>query len=335
MKMRPLALKINKYSLLFLLFIVFVFLEIIIMSPTSLEKSNTESEDFEKSITATENDKKGVVEQKAQGVHIVENGDNQKSYQLFANEAVGTSDMQWVLKSVQVQFFNENKANYTVAGDVGEIDGTSKDIIIRGHATTSSLNGYRFNTDTLKYISKQKVITSDDSVTMEGPRDKSGDGFRLTGEKLLVDISKNTMSILDKIFTTKLINGKNFKLTAVRADFTNNSQEASFSGDVKMYLGDFNVKAQMASFYYSDINKSFVKILLKQCVVFTELDRKGTCDELEMDLTQNKMTMRGQPKVQQGSDEIRGEEIVFIDGGKKVKINKTKTTLKPIRQGAL
>jgi len=36
------------------------------------------------------------------------------------------------------------------------------------------------------------------------------------------------------------------------------------------------------------------------------------------------MTMRGQPKVVQGEDEIKGHEIVFLDGGKKVKINKDK-----------
>ncbi len=33
------------------------------------------------------------------------------------------------------------------------------------------------------------------------------------------------------------------------------------------------------------------------------------------------MTLRGQPKVQQGEDEIVGKEIVFLDGGKRVKIN--------------
>lgn len=315
--------KINKYSILFTLLIVFVFLEIIIMSPNLLEEKNEDLTDLEEKIQITPESKKNLIEQKMRGVHLVENGQNEKGYKLFASEAVGTAGMQWVLKAVKVQFFNENIPTYTVNGDFGEIDGTSKDIVIRGNVTTSSSNGYSFKTDTLRYSAKQKIMTSVDDVVMEGPPDKSGKGFRLTGEKLLVDISKNKMSILDKILATKVINEKKFKLTSVRADFSNKNQEAVFSGDVKMFLGTFYVKAPTALFNYSDADKALVKILLKHGVEFVEGDRNGTSDELEMDLIENKMTMRGRPQVQQGEDVIKGQEIVFIDGGKKVKINKT------------
>lgn len=313
--------KINKYSVLFILLLTFIFFEIIIMSPNLLEKKNEDFVEPEKKQESDPENKKNSVDQKMRGIHIVENSDNNKGYKLFANEAVGTSDMKWVLKDVKVEFFSENKSNYTVTGDVGETDGVSKDIVIRGHVTTTSANGYSFKTDTLRYLDKQKLMTSVDEVSMEGPPDKSGNGFRLTGEKLLVDISLNKMSILDRILTTKVINEKKFKLTSVRADFSNQSQEAVFSGDVKMNLGTFNVRAPIA-YFNTDKSKALVKIILGQGVAFTEGDRNGTCNELEMDLIENKMTMRGQPKVQQGEDEIRGQEIVFIDGGKKVKINK-------------
>lgn len=299
------------------------------MSPSLLEKSNDDYVDSEMVAQNSEQPKGSAVEQKMQGVHLVENNDNEKGWELFANEAVGTADSQWVVKNVKVQFFNENKSSFTVTGDIGEIDGTSKDMMIRGNVKTSSSNGYYFKTDTLRYLAKQKIMTSLDAVLMEGPPDKSGNGFRLTGEKLLVDIVKNKMSILDKINATKVINEKDFKLNSVRADFSNKSQEAVFSGDVKMNLGTFNVKAPLANFNYSNNAKSLIRILLQKGVEFVDLDRKGTCEELEMDLVENKMTMRGQPKVQQGEDQIRGHEIVFIDGGKKVKINKIPQQGKP------
>lgn len=292
------------------------------MSPGQLEKKNEDFVEPEKILTLDPENKKNIVDQKMRGIHIVENGENNKGYKLFASEAVGTADLKWVLKAVKVQFFNDNKSNYSVTGDVGETDGISKDIVIRGNVTTTSANGYSFKTETLRYSAKQKIMTSVDAVTMEGPSDKTGKGFRLTGEKLLVDLAMNRMSILDKILTVKVINDKNFRLTAVRADFTNQNQEAEFSGNVKMNLGTFYVQAPLAQFLYSATTKSLVKIVLKKGVVFVEGDRSGTCNELEMDLVENKMTLRGQPKVQQGEDEIRGHEIVFIDGGKKVKINK-------------
>lgn len=315
--------KINRYSVLFILLILFVFVEIIIMSPSQLEKKNEDFVEPEKKFAVNPEDKKNIVDQKMRGIHIVENSENDKGYKLYASEAVGTADLKWVLKAVKVQFFTENKSNYTVTGDIGETDGISKDIVISGHVTTTSANGYSFKTDTLRYSAQQKIMTSVDAVVMEGPPDKGGKGFRLTGEKLLVDLAKNKMSILDKILTIKVINEKNFRLTAVRADFTNQNQEAVFSGDVKMNLGTFYVQAPLAQFLYSDTTKALVKILLKNGVAFVEGDRSGTCNELEMDLIENKMTLRGQPKVQQGEDEIQGQEIVFIDGGKKVRINKT------------
>lgn len=314
--------KINRYSVLFFLLVAFIFLEIIIMSPSMLEQSSDEAAELEQTLQQNV-PKKDAIEQKMQGVHLVENGENEKGWELFANEAVGTADSRWVLNNVRVQFFNENKSSFLVTGDVGEIDGTTKDMMIRGNVTTTSTNGYSFQTDTLRYIAGKKIMTSLDKVYMQGPPDNNGAGFRLNGEKLLVDIVKNKMSILDKVVATKRIDGKDFRLTSVRADFFNTNQEAAFSGDVRMKLGGFNVLAPLALFNYSNTSKSLVRILLRQGVQFSEGDRHGTSNELEMNLVDNSMTMRGQPKVQQGEDEISGQEIVFIDGGKKVKINKT------------
>lgn len=289
------------------------------MSPGLLEQSDDDAPVVQ--TAPNPDDKKSAIEQKMQGVHLVENGENEKGWELFANEAVGTADSQWVLKNVKVQFFNENKSSFTVTGDVGEIDGTSKDMVIRGNVTTVSTNGYSFKTDTLRYVASKKIMTSVDRVTMQGPPDNSGDGFHLTGEKLLVDIAKNKMSILDKVVATKKIDGQNFRLTSVRADFFNTNQEAVFSGDVRMNLDTFKVRAPLAHFNYSNASKALVRILLRQGVQFEEMDRRGVSEELEMNLPEKKMTMRGRPKVQQGEDEISGHEIVFIDGGKKVRIN--------------
>lgn len=309
--------RINKYSILFGVLIVFIFFEIIIISPSILEATNDELE--EPNIVAFEQQNQKAVEQKMRGVHLVE-----KNWQLFANEAVGTIDAQWILKEVQLHFFNDKLISYVVKGDVGEIDGTTKNMIIKGNVITTSANGYTFKTDTLSYISAQNIMTSLDPVEMLGPPDRNGVGFKLTGEKLLVDISKNQMSILDKVKTNKKINGKNFNLTSVRANFNNQNQEANFSGDVKMRMEQLNVSAPEAFFYYSVNSQLFEKIILSQGVSFFEKDRKGSSETLEMDLLENKMTMRGQPKVQQGRDEIQGHEIVFVDGGKKVKINKSR-----------
>ncbi len=294
------------------------------MSPQLLEKETVDVSDLESGLHALEQgNKSNMVEQKMQGFHLVENADQEKGWELFGNEAIGKAEGQWTLKSVKVVFFDNNKPSYTVTGDVGEVDGNSKDMVIRGNATTTSANGYSFKTDTVRYIAKQQLMTSVDDVLMTGPSDNSGPGFQLTGQKFLVDMVKNKMSILDRIIATKKISGKDFNLTSVRADFSNRSHEANFVGNVVMKLGTINVKAPLASFQYSNSKKLIERILMNDKVEFVDGDKKGYCQELVFDVLENKMTMKGQPKVVQGEDEIKGHEIVFIDGGKKVKINKT------------
>ena len=180
-------LKLSKSSLIIFVITVLIFIEVLIMSPQLLEKDTADVVDPNSglnSMAEQENNKSGV-EQKMQGFHLVENADNQKGWELFGSEAVGKADGQWILKSVKVKFFSKNQPSYTVTGDVGEVDGLTRDIIIRGNATTTSSNGYSFKTDTVRYIHKQNLMTSVDPVSMEGPSDNSGPGFRLTGEKLL------------------------------------------------------------------------------------------------------------------------------------------------------
>lgn len=307
---------------MFALLVVFIFLEILFISPKILEKPTEDLSQYQKIQALAQSKKKDSVEQKALGVHLVENDDNQKGYELFATEASGTSDAQWVLKKVKVQFYSDNNTSYTVKGDVGEIDGATKDIIIRGEVLTTSTNGYQFKTDSLRYTAKDKTMKSTDSVFMQGPPDSKGSGFNLRGIGLQVDIKSNKMTILDSVEADKIIDAKEFDLTSNTAEFYSSSQEALFSGNVKMSLGSTEIKAPRARFFYSDVLKALERIVLSQGVRLKDTDKTATCSELEMDLREDKMTLRGQPKVQQGEDEISGQEIVFLDGGKKVKINK-------------
>ena len=323
--------KLNKYTLLFALLVVFIFLEILFVSPRLLEKKSDDVNqvEYQKLQAMAQNQKKDAVEQKMSGVHLVENDENKKGWELFASEASGTSDSQWVLKKVKVEFFSNDNSSYNVMGEVGEIDGATRDMIIRGDVLTTSTNGYQFRTDSLRYSAKDKMMRSSDAVFMEGPPDKKGAGFKLNGVGLEVEIKTDKMRILNSVQADKVIDGKQFNLTSNNAEFSNKTQEAQFAGAVRMKLGDSHIEAPLAKFYYSGVQKMLDRIVLSGGVKLTDKDKKATCRELEINLTEDKMTLRGQPKVQQGDDEINGNEIVFLDGGKKVKINQVNLTGKP------
>jgi LPS export ABC transporter protein LptC len=300
------------------------------MNPTDIVSSKIElktAEQIKKMAQSQQSQR--AIEQKMQGVHYVENSKNQKGWELFAEEAAGSTDSLWVLKKVRVEFFADDQSSYQVTGDIGEIDGVTKNILIRGQVITTSTNGYSFKTNDLRFDSKTKSLKSDDSVQMNGPPDQSGTGFELNGIGFNIDIHKNTMTILNSVNATKTINQKQMSLTSNQAFFSNKSQEGHFKGQVKLVYNKAVVQAPEAIFKYLMTEKKLKTILLKTNVILTEFDRKGSCRELEMDLELDQMILRGAPKVRMQDDEITGSEIIFYDGGQKIKINNVKVSGSP------
>jgi len=258
------------------------------------------------------------------GIHLVENSNLLKRWELFADEANGSTEAQWVLKKVKIEFYAEDQSSYKVTGDVGEIDGTTKNILIRGQVITTSTNGYSFKTNDLHFFAQTKSLKTEDSVLMKGPADQSGTGFQLTGIGLDIDLNRNKMSILDLVKADKMINHKKFDLSSYQAVFSNKNQEGQFTGNVKLTYNKTMINAPEALFKYSAAEKKLKTILLSDIVKIKESDRFGTCKELEIKLDTDEMILRGAPKIQMQDDEITGDEIVFSNGGQKIKINNVK-----------
>ncbi len=337
--MRQLVHKLNKFiklviikksGILFFLILFLIFIQILILNPTEISSVHQELKTAEQIQSLANSQKKNSnqksVEQQMKGVHLVENSNRMKGWELFAEEANGSADSQWVLKKVKIDFFAEDQSSYTVTGDVGEIDGATKNILIRGQVITTSTNGYSFKTNDLRFFAENKTLKSDDSVTMNGPADQTGSGFELNGVGFVIDLIKNKMSILSSVQAHKIIKTKIFDLDSDSAIFSNKNQEGQFIGQVHLKYDKSILTAPEAFFKYSSNNKQLKTILLKDNVTMKESDRTGSCRELEMDLELDQMTLRGSPKVQMQDDEITGNEIVFTDGGQKVKINNVKVT---------
>ncbi len=139
------------------------------------------------------------------------------------------------------------------------------------------------------------------------------------------------MYIESNIEASKAIDGKNFNVTSNSAEFSNKSQEALFSGNVFMKFDKTTITAPQAFFRYSEKQKNLESILLKDQVSLKDEGKSAVCQQLLMNLATDTMTLSGHPKVQMGEDEIQGEEIVFLEGGKKVKMNKVKIDSKKVQ----
>lgn len=329
-------LKLNKISIFLFVVISLIFIQALLMAPQEISPSETTKssvatkEQLEKLAEQKKSNRKAV-EQKMVGVHLVENSNNTKGWELHADEASGSSEELWVLKKVKVEFFNENESSFVVSGDIGEINGQTKNMVIRGQVVTQSSNGYQFETNDLNYVASDKKLISESLVRMLGPDDKNGAGFKLTGQGFKIDLTTNKMYIESNIEASKTIDGKNFNVTSNAAEFSNKNQEALFSDNVNMSFEKTKITAPQAFFRYSERQKALESILLKDHVVLKDEGKSAVCQQLLMNLIEDIMTLSGHPKVQMGEDEIQGEEIVFLEGGKKVKINKVKIDSKKIQ----
>lgn len=141
--------------------------------------------------------------------------------------------------------------------------------------------------------------------------------------KVLVDQSK--MLIEKRVTAQKpMKDGKSFDIVADGAEFSGKSREARFLGAVRMSYDNMKLEGPEASFMYGKGADILSSVSIKGGVRVSDVDKFATAENVDLDLLANKYTFKGRPKVIQNNDELTGEEIIFLDGGKKVKVERVR-----------
>jgi len=322
-------------NLIFVVLLVLLFVEVLIVFPKRLEKQAAEAEaDNAAKPVATIGpvpDPDGIVlaEQKMKGIHLVESQQGKRDWELFSESAEGTQGAKsWKLKKVKVLFYTKEKVEFTVTGDEGRIDSKSKDLNIEGHVITRSENGYTFETPSIFYFAEKREIQSPQEVLMRGPKDSNGEGLILKGRKMVSYVAESRMVIKENVSAEKKTKeGKKFEITSTSAEFSGKNREARFLGNVKMNYNNMKLEGPEASFLYGSAENILSSVAIKGGVKVSDVDKFATADTVNLDLLADKYVFKGHPKVIQNNDELLGEEIVFLDGGKKVKVEKVNATV--------
>ena len=140
---------------------------------------------------------------------------------------------------------------------------------------------------------------------------------------LLVDESK---MVIESQVTghRKMKNGKNLDIKSDRAEFNGKNDEANFGGQVQINYGGVQIKGPSAQFVYNDLNKFINTIKVDGGITVTGENKLATSEKLNIDLEKNLFRFTGKHKLIQNENELMGDEILFIDGGKKVKVQKVR-----------
>lgn len=315
-------------NIIFVLILVFLFVEVLIIFPQYLEK--IESDPVAQSIPADKN----TAEQKMTDAHLVESRDGSRDWELVARAAEAYQNNKvWEIREVKVNFYNQDKLDYTVTGKTGTVDTSTKDMKISGDVLLMSANGYVFESAEVLYKSQSRSLVSPNPIRMRAPKDDQGDEMILRGNEMLVMVDESRMIVKNDIRASKKISAsKNFELTSDTAELSGRSKEVQFLGHVIINYGQTKIEAPVAAFAYAENKNTLKSVQFSGGVRVSDEDKYALSDQMTLDVQMNRFTFTGQPRLYQNNDELNGEQIVFLDGGKKVKVEKIKARVENKKQ---
>jgi LPS export ABC transporter protein LptC len=295
---------------------IFLVVEVVLIAPTTIQEGEKEP-----LIGPVEQDV-STVDQIMEGAHLVGVVDGRQDWELWSKEAVSQKLKDtWSLNEVKALFFGKDGTQFRVTGDKGEVQTARKDMKVEGQVLIRSSNGYTFKTQTMQYSSQDKRLVSPDFVEMIGPRDEDGHAMSLRGTQLKADMTNSLMEIGKDVQAEKtLADGRRVSIRSQRARFSGKSKLAQFIGDVVIDFENMRITGPEAEFQYDSQNKIVESMYVNGGVRVSDQDKWATSQNVKVDFNKDQYTFKGSPRVVQNNDELRGREIIFLNGGKRVKV---------------
>lgn len=269
------------------------------------------------------------------GVHLVETAEGKREWELWADRALGFSGRgSWNVEKVTVVFFSDDGIEFRVTGRRGTIKVESKDMLIEGDVVTKTSNDYIFLTDAMVYNSQARALNTGHPVKIIGPRDKKGFRMELTGIGMLAEMAKSDIYVHRDIKGVRPLGGeRRLKIRSDEVKMSGLSREAVFSGQVVMDVDTQTVTGPQATLRYDQSQSELRSIEFVGGVRVSDEVKWATSEKLDIFVPEQKLVLEGNPRVVQGNDEIQGEVIVFLNGGKQVQVMAGDAVLSKKRAG--
>lgn len=262
------------------------------------------------------------IDQSMNGMHMIETQEGRKEWELWSDKATSLKAKELLqLEMVKAVFFSDSGVTFTVTGKSGTVHVKSKNLRVEGDVVTKSSNGYVFRTQSMDYDSASRLMKAANPVEMTGPKDEAGNSLHLNGIGMEANLAKNNMDVLREVRSTKnLDNGKKAVIKSQRARFSAINRTARFMGDVVVDMENMRITGPEANFEYDKDSDQLKSVLFTGGARVSDTDKWATAENVRVDFEKNRFIFRGAPRVVQNNDELRGEEIVFLDGGKRVQV---------------
>jgi LPS export ABC transporter protein LptC/lipopolysaccharide transport protein LptA len=278
----------------------------------------------------------GDVDKTIAGMHMIETQEGSKIWELRADKAVSFKSRDLLeLETVKAIFFSDSGVTFTVTGEKGTVQSKSKNLHVEGNVVTRSSNGYVFRTASLDYDSSTRQLYAPNKVDMDGPKDAEGHALKLTGAAMQASLVESTMEVQGEVRSEKTLeNGRHAYIRSHKAIFSGKDRTAKFTGDVIMDMDSMRITGPAAQFEYDAKGDAVKSVMFSGGARVSDADRWATAQNVKVDFESNRFVFRGNPRVVQNNDELRGEEIVFLDGGKRVQVKSARAKVDEKRVGS-
>lgn len=308
-----------------LLFVILV-VELIILAPKEI---GTSSEPQIPNMPAPTSQNSGQI---MKDVYSVEAKPEGKDWELWADKALRPKENQeWTIEKVRVKFYASNGVTYHVTGAKGQVVPNEKgirDIQISGNVVTKSSNGHVFKSETMNYDSQNKRLASPSDVEMVSPPDKDGGELILTGADMIADFATNEINVRKNVKAKKKVkNDKTVQIQSERATFSGLSKMAKFFGNVVLTIDTMTVTGPEAKFAYDSKMESLESLVVGGGIKVTDSDKFATSQSVDLSFKNDRIVFKGAPRVVQNGDEMTGDQITLLDGGRKVQVSNAKAQI--------
>lgn len=241
------------------------------------------------------------------------------------------SDSPWIITQVHIKFFAENGGMYDVTGDEGTVQSGPKSensVKVKGHVVTRSSNGYTLKTSALDYLPDVRQLTSPGAVDVLGPMDENHHALSVQGEQMLADLKSNEIQIKKNVKAKKMVRDQKMAhIKSNQAQFSGTTNAVKFFGNVVIDVGSMKITGPEADFNYKPNSDVIDQMLVKGGARVSDLDKLAISDQVSVHFDDDRYEFTGSPRVIQNGDELVGDEISFLNGGKQVRVRNAKAKI--------
>jgi LPS export ABC transporter protein LptC len=273
------------------------------------------------------------LEQSVKGVHLIESRGEQSDWELWADQADRLRNEEvWNLAGVRSHFFGQDGVIYKTQGRKGTVSEDQKRISISGKVVTNATNGYQFETDHMYFASEERMLVSPGAITLLGPRDHNGLRMTIKGGELRANLANNKIEVMKRVDARKALkNNQWVQIKSQTAVLDENGRSVHFVGNVTIDLNTMRVSGPSAILYLKKDKDMVESIQMAGGVRITDENKWATSEALNANLETETVVLEGRPRIVQSQEELRGEKIILLDGGKRVQVLRGKAAIDPDR----